>query len=325
MLNCLWLYLFGMKILICSLFIFSSLAAFSQTMPRPDTVKAGIYIISVHDINFRDKEYTMRFWLWFIHDNPNFDFGKQLDIPNAKDIDVQEVITDVLDGKQWVIMKMKCTMKQNWSVHDFPFDKQELKMHVENTLFDNRSLIFVPDVEGSDLDPEDAIDGWEITNFSVTESAHQYETGFGSTLNNDQNFSSFDVNLSMERSALGLFLKIFLGMYIAFLIAAISFTPHPSEMDPRFGLPVGGLFAAVGNKYIIDSILPESSSFTLVDTLHALTFVAIFGTLLVSAIALRQYDKGQKELAERTNRRGARVVISLYVLANLFFVGLAAA
>ena len=312
-----------MKKLLLLPLLLATVVAFGQTKPRPDTVKAGIYVISVHDINFRDKEYTMRFWLWFLYDNPNFDFGKQLDIPNAKEIDIQEVIVDQLDGKPWVIMKMKCTMKQNWSVHDFPFDRQELQMHIENTLFDNRSLIFVPDKEGSGLDPEDAIDGWNITRFAVTESSHQYQTGFGSGVNTNQNFSSFDIHLVLERNAWGLFLKIFLGMYIAFLIATISFTPHPSEMEPRFGLPVGGLFAAVGNKYIIDSILPESSSFTLVDSLHALTFISIFGILLVSAIALRQYDRGYKEMSERSNRVGARWVISLYVLANLVLVGLA--
>jgi hypothetical protein len=141
------------------LLLASAHLAWGQTTPRPDTVKAGIYIISLHDINFRDKEYTMRFWLWFLHDNPNFEFKTQLDIPNAKEISIQETIPDVLDGKTWEILKMKCTMKQNWSVLDFPFDKQVITMHVENALFDNRSLVFVPDVEGSGLDPKDAIDG----------------------------------------------------------------------------------------------------------------------------------------------------------------------
>lgn len=315
-----------MKSLILGLTLLVSgiaLAEAKQLPAHPDTVKAGVYIISVHDINFRDKEYTLRFWLWFVYDDPDFDFTKQLDLPNAKDIDVQEVITDSLDGKAWVIMKMKCTMKQNWNVHDFPFDRQLLKMHIENTLFDKRRLVFGPDVDGSSFDPEDAIDGWKMKNFQVTESKNDYLTGFGDPSSKGQDFSSFNVNFELERSAWGMFFKIFLGMYIAFLIATISFTPHPSEMEPRFGLPVGGLFAAVGNKYIIDSLLPESSAFTLVDTLHALTFIGIFGILLVSAIALRQYDKGNKALAERTNRRGARVVISAYVFFNLVFVILA--
>ncbi len=290
------------------------------TQSHPDTVKAGVYIISVHDINFRDKEYTLRFWLWFVYDNPDFDFSRQLDLPNAKDIEIQESITDSLDGKAWVIMKMKCTMKQNWNVHDFPFDEQNLKMHIENTLFDKRRLIFVPDVEGSSLDPEEAIDGWNVTHFNVEESVNDYLTGFGDPKSKGQNFSSFDVNIGLQRSAVGMFFKIFLGMYIAFMIATISFTPHPSEMEPRFGLPVGGLFAAVGNKYIIDSLLPESSAFTLVDSLHALTFIGIFGILLVSAIALRQYDNGKKELSERTNRRGAIIIVTLYVIGNAIFL-----
>jgi hypothetical protein len=309
-----------MKALFVGLFVFASSLSLAQT---PDTVRAGVYIISVHDINFRSKEYTLRFWLWFVYDNPEFDFTRQLDLPNAKDIEIQETIYDSLEGKTWAIMKMKCTMKQSWNVHDFPFDHQELKMHIENTLFDKRSLIFLPDTIGSSLDPKDAIDGWSVSKFTVTESSNDYLTGFGDISSKGQNFSSFDVSIGLERSALGMFFKIFLGMYIAFMIATISFTPHPSEMEPRFGLPVGGLFAAVGNKYIIDSLLPESSAFTLVDSLHALTFIGIFGILLVSAIALRQYDSGKKELAERTNRRGAWVVITAYVIGNMIFVGLA--
>ncbi|MEI9918623.1 MAG: hypothetical protein WDO14_07450 [Bacteroidota bacterium] len=308
-----------MKYLTLALFLFVSSQAFSLN-PKPDTVKAGVYIISLHDINFRDKEYTLRFWLWFIYDNPEFDFEKQLDLPNAKDIDIQEAIYDSLDGKRWVIMKMKCTMKNSWNVHDFPFDQQRLRMHIENTLFDKRTLIFVPDTEGSSFDPQEAIDGWDITEFKVSESSNDYLTGFGDSSNKNQNFSSFDVNIGLDRAAWGMFFKIFLGMYIAFMIATISFTPHPSELEPRFGLPVGGLFAAVGNKYIIDSLLPESSSFTLVDTLHAITFIGIFAILLVSAFALKQYDKGRQDRALFINERGATLVITCYIIANVVFI-----
>jgi L-asparagine transporter-like permease len=115
-------------------------------------------------------------------------------------------------------------------------------------------------------------------------------------------------------------MKIFIGMYIAFLISMLSFTPHPAELEPRFGLPVGGLFAAVGNKYIIDSLLPETSSFTLVDTLHSLTFLAIFMTLLVSAMALKLHDKQKNEECLRLNKRGSRIIISSYLILNLFFI-----
>ncbi|WP_333821429.1 hypothetical protein [Ohtaekwangia sp.] len=289
----------------------------------PDTVKVGAYVISVHDINFHDKEYTIRFWLWFVYDNARFDFSKQLDIPNAKEIEPPEIIVDSVDGKAWAIMKMKCVMKESWDVQDFPFDRQHLRVQIENTVFDKRSLIFVPDLKGSRFDEKEAIDGWTIHDFHVESRENDYETGFGDASNPYQVFSTFNVEMNIERNAWGLFMKIFIGMYIAFLIAIVSFTPHPSELEPRFGLPVGGLFAAVGNKYIIDSVLPESSLFTLVDTLHAFTFFAIFMTLVVSAISLKCHDNNKLDLAMRVNREGSRIVVVLYVVANLVAIGLA--
>jgi hypothetical protein len=295
------------------------------TKAQPDTVTVGAYVISVHDINFRDKEYTMRFWLWFLYDNPDFDFSNQLDIPNAKTIEPPEIITDSLGDKAWVIMKMKATMKESWRVIDFPFDKQHLKVQIENTLFDNRSLVFKCDTKGSTYDKQDALDGWNIANFKVTTINNDYETGFGdpNPARGLQNFSAFLLEMDIERNAWGLFMKIFIGMYIAFLISIISFTIDPTELEPRFGLPVGGLFATVGNKYIIDSILPESSSFTLVDSLHTLTFLAIFATLVVSSIALSKHDRGDKEGCKRFNKVGAKYVVIVYSVLNLILVGLA--
>jgi hypothetical protein len=295
----------------------------SMPVESPDTVKVGAYVISVHDINFHEKEYTIRFWLWFVYDNPEFDFSTQLDIPNAKSIEPPEIIRDSLDGNAWAIMKMKCTMKERWDVKDFPFDKQHLKVQIENTLFDNKNLVFVPDTKGSQFDEKEAIDGWTIVNFRVTAGDNDYETGFGDASTDSQVFSTFNIEMDIERDAWGLFMKIFIGMYIAFLIAIISFTPHPSELEPRFGLPVGGLFAAVGNKYIIDSLLPESSSFTLVDTLHALTFLSVLLTLIVSAISLKLVDNGKTEQALLVNTIGARVVVGVYVVANIIFITLA--
>lgn len=264
----------------------------------------------------------MRYWLWFLHENPEFDFTTQLDIVNAKSIELPEAIIDSVNKKTWVMMKMKCVMKQNWHVEDFPFDNQHLKIKIENSIYDKNSLVFKPDTKGSMFGDEETIDGWQITNFKISAGENEYLTGFGDPRpgRDKQQFSELVIEMDIERDALGLFLKIFIGMYIAFLISMLSFTPHPSELEPRFGLPVGGLFAAVGNKYIIDSLLPESSSFTLVDTLHTLTFASIFMTLVVSALSLRLHDKGKADECNRVNKIGSRAVVLAYVLLNLIFI-----
>lgn len=308
--------------------VFASLSVFAQAEeePKPDTVTIGAYIISIHDIDFHNKEYTTRFWLWTLHNNNDkFDFPNQLDIPNAKDIAKPEVISDTINNRIWQLLKMKCVMKENWEVTDFPFDRQKLIIHVENSIYDRNSLVFVPDQLGSTYDREMTIDGWHISNFTVTENVKEYTTVFGDPTSDmlHSEYASFNIQVDIERNAWGLFMKIFIGMYIAFMISVLSFTTQPSELEPRFGLPVGGLFAAVGNKYIIDSLLPESSTFTLVDSLHATTFLAIFATLLVSAIALHFHDTGKVVSARKVSYWGARVVIVAYVVINVVFILLA--
>jgi hypothetical protein len=303
-------------------FALLSILGILKTSAQADTVKTGAYIISVHDINFHEKQYTIRFWLWFLFKSEDFDFSSQTDIINAKSIEQPDIITDEMEGKTWAMMKMKCVMKENWQVHDFPFDKQHLEVKIENSIYDINSLVFEPDVKGSIFDDDETIDGWTISNFKVSTTQNEYHTGFGDSRpgRDKQNFSQFIIEMDIEREAFGLFMKIFIGMYIAFLISILSFTPHPSELEPRFGLPVGGLFAAVGNKYIIDSLLPETSSFTLVDTLHTITFLAIFMTLLVSAFSLKLHDRGEAEKSVQFSKKGFRVVVSAYVLLNGFFI-----
>ncbi|HTH55543.1 MAG TPA: hypothetical protein VL728_05815 [Cyclobacteriaceae bacterium] len=306
--------------IIIPLFFFS-MAAFAKS--SPDTVKVGVYIISIHDINFHDKEYTARFWLWFTYDyNKELDFSKELDIPNAKDIQIDQALSDTINGKIWVQLKMKCTMKEDWQVHDFPFDKQHLKINIEDSNRDVTSLIFVADNEDSRLNANEGISGWVMTKFSVKASRNPYDTPFGDPRPEvkGQTYSAINVSIDIEREAGGLFLKIFLGMYFAFLIAMVSFLSDTNEVEPRFGLPVGGLFAAVGNKYIIDSVLPESSQFSLVDILHSLTFFGIFTILIVSATALKLHNNNKVEQAHKLNLVGAIVVIVGYLAANIYYV-----
>src|SRR6478736_8274919 len=94
------------------LFLFSNILSAKD---KADTVKVGVYVISIHDINFHDKEYIARFWLWFTYDyNKELDFSKELDIPNAKDIEINQVLSDTINGKIWVQLNMNCVMKEDW-------------------------------------------------------------------------------------------------------------------------------------------------------------------------------------------------------------------
>jgi len=111
-----------------------------------------------------------------------------------------------------------------------------------------------------------------------------------------------------------------LGMYIAFLIAYICFYIHADGMDSRFGLSVGSLFAVIGNKYIIDSSLPESTSFTLVDTLHGLTLFFIFSVITATAYSLKLVKNNKPEKAHRFDMIIGQVLLLVYLVLNIWFI-----
>ena len=117
---------------------------------------------------------------------------------------------------------------------------------------------------------------------------------------------------------------MFLGMYIAFLIAYTCFYIHADAVDSRFGLSVGALFAVIGNKYIIDSSLPESTSFTLVDTLHGITLFFIFAVITATAYSMKLVKNNRVKQANRFDMIIAAIVFILYVGANIWFISQAA-
>jgi hypothetical protein len=289
---------------------------------QPDTVKVGCYFLTLHDFNFRENEFTARFWLWLIYDNPDIDFADGVEIPNAKTIHQDAFIEDSTNQKKWVQIKLTTVIKESWKVDDYPFDKQELEVVIENSAYDSRTVVFIPDTVGQYFDPDFVVDGWTITKFKVSAGTSHYATGFGdaSLAKPESDYSKIMVEIDIERDAWGLFFKLFLGMYVSFAIAYVSLWIDPERAESRFALPVGGLFTAVGNKYIMDSYLPESSNFTMVDALHGLTFIMIFIIVVFSVVALAY--KTQKDFVHgtRTNKT-LRLILGLtYAVLNVAIV-----
>ena len=149
-----------------------------------------------------------------------------------------------------------------------------------------------------------------------------YETGFGdaSLEKPHTEYSTFKVRIAIDRSATELFWKMFLGMYVSFLISYMCFYIHADHIDSRFGLSVGALFAAIGNKYVIDSSLPDSSSFTLVDTLHGITLFYIFAVITSSAISLLLTKGKNLKAANKYDLIIAQIMLASYIGLNIYFI-----
>jgi len=288
----------------------------------PDTVSVGLYITSIHDIDFRQKEYLMNLWIWLKYKRPEFDFMKNLEVPMAKSFEKSYSTLDTLeDGRLYLLMKLQCVMKGTWRINDFPFDRQRLRFGIENSMYDSRELIFVADTLGKHYGKY-FLSGWEKDSFNIKTEIKEYETAFGdpSFDKPHSEYSTYKATIVIHRESWELFLKIFLGMYISFFIAYLCFYIHPDNMDSRLALSVGALFAVVGNKYIVDSSLPESSSFTLVDTLHGITLCYVFAVIASTVHTLKLVKINEPLRAEKHNKVTRRILLFAYIILNAWFI-----
>lgn len=287
-----------------------------------DTVKTGVYITSIHNIDFRQKEYTMDMWLWMRYKNKALDFWNNMEVPQAKSVIKSFATIDSSGDDIYLLMKLQCVMQDSWRIGNFPFDDQVLRFSVENSQFDRKVMVFIVDTSGKSFDPKFTLRGWHIDTMSISSGLRAYETAFGDVHipKPHVEYSSFKMKVNISRDALGLFWKMFLGMYMAFLAAYMCFYIHLDNTDSRFSLSVGGLFAVVGNKYIIESSLPESLSFTLVDTLHGIALLFIVIIIICNVVGLRLIKSGKEDRAVRFNSIAGKGLIIAYILLNVFFI-----
>jgi hypothetical protein len=289
-------------------------------MGQAEMVKIGAYGSSIYDFDISKNSIGADIHFWCIYQNPDFNFDNELEFIDCSEIEKSGTSVEDIGKKKWFYTKTKLNSRQKYNTKNYPFDKQKIAFQVESSEFATDELIFVPDRRNSKIAPKvkDEFSEWEIikTDFHVGET--NYQTSFGDPESESTQSSRFEIEMDIERldSMLILF-KLITGILVAFLISSCVFWIKPINTDPRFGLCVGGLFAAIGNKYIVESIVPSTNEVTLLDNLHNITFVAIFFIIIISVISLNIYERD----TEKSMKLSKRIdVISFISIVSLYMI-----
>ena len=330
-----------------------------DTSRRIVTVRTYIHHIS--DLDFREEQYQVEIWLYLTSARELPDSLKdEFQVENAKTVEssfipiwherqkikgifykFSDSNTAFRDSCFRRILKIKCTMAKKWDVNGFPFDAQELNIKIY-TLRPRPYLSLIPLITPHDsinISENDLENGWHIKNDAVSVKPDSVQAIF----NSSTKFSAISYGIPISRNSMpSLFLKLFIGLYVAFAVSFIALFIPVTNVEPRFGLPVGGLFAAIANKYVIEDMLPPTSEFTLVDMLHSTTIVFILLIIVYSAMLLYLTEKSKPvevsgEMVKRKTRSWYRfknpnadlksfdnrmiaLLIASYFVANLIFI-----
>jgi hypothetical protein len=312
-------------VLVTALLGFQLPALAAQSQPaKPVEVHAGIYLNQVRELSLRDSQFVADFWLWF-----RWKKGEPVDPLATFEIVGGDIVSrtnesrEDLPGGEWsyATARIVARVVQVLDVRDFPQDRHRLVIAIEDGDHEDFELVYAADSANSRLDPKVQVPGFQVANFETVVVQHAYKTNYGDVTlppESESTYSRFEFALNIERPGFGYSLKLMWGMWLSALVALLALFIKPINVDPRFGLGVGAIFAAMANQYIVTSALPETATVTSADIVGMATIVVILIGVAESVGSLWLFENEHVRASKRLDRSTIIIVLSLYAALNVY-------
>jgi len=298
-------------------------AALAQAPAGPAKVIVGAYINRISDVNFKDNKVSIDLFMWFRWEPvgvlEDYKPLETLEIVNGylEDSGKSSKVEKTIVGTSYASARMRITVYHNWNIEAFPFDRHKIVIHIEDSALDAKALEFqVDDPRNSGLSTELVLPGWQIRPAAATAARHVYQSNFGDDTRGvelQSEYSRVGFGIDMSRKGLGTPVKVLTTVIMATLVAFVAFGIRPSDVDPRFGLGIGALFAVTASSYVVASIAPDSDVLTIADRIHIVAIFFIVASLVVSVFSLKWEEAG-------TEVRWRRLDACSMILFPLLFI-----
>jgi hypothetical protein len=286
------------------------------------TVKMGSYIDSITNLSIRDSTWSAEFYVWFNwKGQKDLDPGGKLVLVNGSILQKQ-LLDDyhAEDGTNYQRYRIAARFQEFFNTALVPIERPMLNIYIEDGTRDGTMLRYVAD-NASNISSRARAAGYTVTGVASVVKPHTYRTSYGDPRkqeNQRATFSQYVVGISLQKTSLGVYFKIFLCLYAALAIALANFFVKPIDVSPRFALPSASYFGVVANYFVVNAVLPPSNTFGLVDIVTSFGLGTIFITVALSLLSNYLYDqKGEPALALTLDRFMFYTVSLCCIVANV--------
>ena len=212
----------------------------------------------------------------------------------------------------------------NWDLRDYPFDVQQLKFKFTSKV-DSSIIRLRPSKDFlSTFEPnmDNLAEGFSINenieqNYSYNQDASDIiRTSPGPNGLRPIVTETLELVLNLDRTGSWLYLKLFFGGFISFFISWILFFIPQRQFESRTNLAVAAVFGALGNKYFVESTIPNIQVLTKADVINNVIILLIAYNIL---IMIAQQNKKMKWSILETDK-GALIKTGLLFLVIMFII-----
>lgn len=264
----------------------------------PCRIEVGLFLGAVPQIDLAASRFSFDAYLWFRWDPeawPPASAKGQDEVPAGpwetfEIVDGMDIETKVLASRPgYCCVRVWGDRLNYWDVRDYPFDRQHLSIIVEDASFDAREVVYEIDAANSANSPALAVPGGVPGTLVASVEPFAYPTNFGEPALGslgESVYSRASFTIPVDRQSTAMFFKLFTALFVSTLVALVALFINPLQVDPRFGLCVGGLFGIVASSYAVSSVLPDASGFSYADKLHMGALVCVVAVVIESAYSL---------------------------------------
>ena len=284
------------KLLLCviSLLLAATACAATAEHKAPDNVVFGVYPVSLYNFDLANNSYNISFYAWWRTSDKNYDPTKSIEIVNANEYSHKfGAFTDLGNGQYNTYVHYYAKIHQQWNTKYFPFSRQFLEVRLED-FADINSVRFQPDLAQSRLHSELSLPGWKIVSMRLKKTTTDYATNFGNNSTPRGLYDRLTMIIEIKHIGMRIYLSYFIGYFMAALLAHLLFLMNSYPFPARATIFTSGIFAFIGNKYIIDQRLPLTTVFTLSDAIQSATFIVLFLAIFTSLFAEMTEDNKVK-------------------------------
>lgn len=310
--------LLAVLILLMSMFVRPAWAQPTPAPKAPTDVTVGLYIVQLDDPSLKDSQFNCVFWVWFKwKGDAALNPLKKFEVVGGVIEGTENEETIPSDSVNYQCAKVRARITQDFDLARFPVDQHVLQLSVEETTDGVDAIRYVPDVRNSKMQKSIALSGWVLGTPTAAASTITYDSTFGDPAEPEtgtSGYSRMTLSVPVSRPGMGYPVKMFWSLYLSVFVALLAFMIKPIDLDPRFGLGVGAVFAAMASAYVISSSLPDGNQVTLADKVVMIAIGFIVASIIESIVSLRMFQAGKEHAS-------ARLDVTAFVLFLLAYAG----
>lgn len=307
------------------LFIFSSVLALAQTndvktakLSDLDKVEINAHILRVNNVSPRDGAFDVDMWLTFSWKNDEIKPYETFEVVNGTVLSSIPSTVIKNGDRNLVNVRVRATIYHDFDVSRFPLDNHHLTIEIEDRDRDEFKLLYVAGSHSA-LDELGVVNGWDIDLDPLVAQEHVYaEARLDSGMKSpDVQFMRLIIPLELKRTSLAPLFKSFWTLFLAVLIGLLAFHVNVIDLDARFGLGMGAVFAASANAFIVQDGLPKTTVLTLAEQINMLAVGTIFISIFMSVISLHLYHSGKASTSRRMDKIAFWIVLGCFLFGNI--------